>query len=69
MQNPSIIQDDKDPFCDAPPNQHLSFGLQWSHIPSHIDILSISSHAQVEALVQCAQQSILEVDDISLSSG
>ncbi|KAF7981934.1 hypothetical protein HWV62_30709 [Athelia sp. TMB] len=33
-----------------------------AHVPVDIDIRSISSHAQAEALVQAAQQSILEMD-------
>src|SRR6266436_7057212 len=45
-------QDGKDPSCDAPPDQHLSFSLWWSHIPAYINIRSISSHAQAEALDQ-----------------
>lgn len=38
---------------------HLSHGIQRSHTPVNIDIQSISSHAQAEALVQRAQDSIL----------
>lgn len=68
-----VIQDDKEPSGDAPPDQHSSFGFRRSHIPMDIDIHSISSHAQVEALIQPAQQSILEMKDIPddrpLSSG
>jgi hypothetical protein len=32
-------------------------------VPTDIDIRSISSHAQAEALVQLAQQSIVDMDD------
>jgi hypothetical protein len=68
-----VTQDDKDPSCGAPPDQHSSFGFRRSHIAVDIDIRSISSHAQAEALVQRAQQSILEMEDIPddnpLSSG
>ena len=42
-----------------------------SHVPTDINIHSISSHAQAEALVQPAQQSILDMEaeaDIVLSS-
>lgn len=59
-----IPQDDKDPSGDVHPDQYSSFGFRRSHIPTDIDIRSISSHAQAEALVQRAQQSILEMDDI-----
>jgi hypothetical protein len=69
-----VTQDDKDPSYDASPDQHSSVGFRRSHIPMDIDIRSISSHAQAEALVQRAQQSILEMEDIPddnnpLSSG
>jgi hypothetical protein len=41
---PGVTQDDKDPSCDALPDQHLSFSFRRSHIPTDIDIRSISSH-------------------------
>ena len=37
-------------------------GIQRSHPPINIDIQSILSHAQAEALVQHAQQSILAME-------
>lgn len=37
-------------------------GGRRAHTPGEIDIRSISSHAQAEALVQAAQQSILDMD-------
>jgi hypothetical protein len=41
----------------------LGLGQKRSHTPLDIDIRSISSHAQAEALVQLAQQSIFEMAD------
>ena len=46
----------------------LSLGHRRSHTPHDIDIHSISSHAQAEALVQQAQRSIFEMaDQLTLS--
>ncbi|KIM81374.1 hypothetical protein PILCRDRAFT_499863 [Piloderma croceum F 1598] len=53
--------------------RHSSLGLRRSHIPTDVEIRSISSHAQAEALVQHAQQSIFDMeyilDDNPLSPG
>jgi hypothetical protein len=38
-------------------------GTRRAHVPTDIDIQSISSHAQAKALVQRAQQSMLDMDD------
>jgi hypothetical protein len=58
---PGVISDDKGPPCDPRQDQHSSFGIR-PHIPTDIDIRPISSHAQAEALVQRAQQSISEME-------
>jgi Ankyrin repeats (3 copies)/Ankyrin repeat len=44
----------------------VSIGERRAHTPLDIDIRSISSHAQAEALVQQAQRSILEMEDYDL---
>ena len=43
-------------------HSHTNHGVQRSHPPINIDIQSILLHAQAEALVQCAQQSILAME-------
>jgi hypothetical protein len=43
-------------------DQQTSLGTRRPHVPTDIDIRSISSHAQAEALVQRAQQDILEME-------
>ena len=57
-------------FIDLPP---ISRAIQRAHTPVSIDIQSISSHAQAEALVQRAQESILAMsaqsDEDANSSG
>ena len=44
----------------------VSIGERRAHTPLDIDIRSISSHAQAEALVQRAQRSILEMEDYDM---
>ncbi|KIM73440.1 hypothetical protein PILCRDRAFT_15236 [Piloderma croceum F 1598] len=64
MMTLATSNDGKEYPCGAPADQHSSFGLRRSHIPTNIDICSISSHAPAEALVQRAQQSNLDMEDI-----
>ncbi|KAI0829936.1 hypothetical protein BC628DRAFT_1314355 [Trametes gibbosa] len=52
-------------LSDASASQTMSPRLRAAH-PLDIDIRAISSHAQVEALVQRAQKSILEMENIDL---
>jgi hypothetical protein len=42
---------------------HVRHPTRRSHFPTDVDIRTISPHAQAEALVQRAQQSILDMDD------
>lgn len=86
LQNPAVLTpssiprdllvfavESKDEFISASDDRPPRFGTRRSHVPVDIDIRSISSHAQAEALVQRAQQSILDMegmsDDEALSSG
>jgi hypothetical protein len=54
----------------APELLHSTVSERRAHAPLDLDIQSISSHAQAEALVQQTQQSILEMaDDPNCASG
>jgi hypothetical protein len=68
-----LTPDDKE-LLSSPPDHQTSLGTRRPHVPTDIDIRSISSHAQAEALVQRAQQDILEMEGVPddnnpLSSG
>ena len=57
-----VVPDNKD---QTPPNTLQPTLRIWrSHVPTDIDIRSTSSHAQAEALVQGAQQSILDMQGV-----
>jgi hypothetical protein len=47
-----------------PDSQQPTLATRRSRVPTDIDICSISSHAQAEALVQLAQKSILDMEDV-----
>jgi hypothetical protein len=48
-----------------PDSQQLTLTTRGSRAPTDMDIRSISSHAQSEALVQLAQKSILDMEDVA----
>jgi hypothetical protein len=56
---------DEEKLAEMPPDsQQLTLVTQRSRAPTDIDIHSISSHAQAEVLVQLAQKSILDMEDV-----
>jgi hypothetical protein len=72
----SFMDVDKEPSPNSLPDPHHHYqqrrhlptlGTRRSHVPTDIDIRSISSHAQVEVLVQRAQQLILDMEGVQLA--
>jgi hypothetical protein len=58
---PGLTSEDKEESSDS---QQPTLGIRRARVPTDIDIRSISSHAQAEALVQRAQQSILDMEGV-----
>jgi hypothetical protein len=61
-----LPSEDEEKSAETPPDsQQPTLATRRSRAPTDINIHSISSHAQAKALVQLAQKSILDIEDVS----